>query len=231
MTTIEIYSAAACPFAQRSRIALTAKGLDFTIQEIDLQNKPADFEAISPLGKVPVLRHGSDRIWESTIINEYVEEVFPEPPLLPAAPGQRALARIWIDFINTRFVPSFYKLLLAREAESQADWRSELTRHLQYMEQQGLQALSDAGPYWLGSQFSLVDIALYPWFERWAALAHYRDLPFPADCPRLMEWWAVVEAHPAVHATAQTGTFHIEQYSRYADGTTAGRTAQEMRRY
>ncbi|MDA0673927.1 MAG: glutathione S-transferase family protein [Cyanobacteria bacterium] len=231
MATLELYSAAVCPFAQRSRIVLTAKGLAFTVHEIDLHNKPADFEAISPLGKVPVLCHGGDRVWESTIINEYLEDLFPTPPLLPLVPGQRAIARIWIDFINTRFVPGFYKLLLAQNSALQADWRSELTRHLHYMEHQGLASLSAAGPYWLGDEFSLVDIALYPWFERWAVLSHYRDLPFPADCPRLRDWWARVEAHPAVQATAQTATFHIQQYSRYADGSAAGRTAQEMRRY
>jgi glutathione S-transferase len=231
MASIEIYSASVCPFAQRSRIVLGFKGLAFTLHEIDLQRKPADFEAISPLGKVPVLCHGGDRIWESTIINEYLEEVFPTPPLMPTDPGRRALARIWIDFINTRFVPGFYKLLLAQEPQAQADWQGELVQHLHYMETQGLEALSPAGPYWLGDTLSLVDIALYPWFERWAVLSHYRDMPFPPTCARLRQWWATVEAHPAVDPTVQTGTFHIEQYERYAQGSAMGRTAQEMRRY
>ncbi|WP_026735473.1 glutathione S-transferase family protein [Fischerella sp. PCC 9605] len=51
------------------------------IIEIDLQNKPANFLEISPYGKVRVLKHGDRRVWESTIINDYLDEIFPEPHL------------------------------------------------------------------------------------------------------------------------------------------------------
>lgn len=104
MTEIEIYSAALCPFAQRSRLTLSEKGVPFELIEIDLQNKPANFLEISPYGKVPVLKHGDHRLWESTIINEYLDEIFPEPPLLPKEPIQRAHARIWINFADTRLL-------------------------------------------------------------------------------------------------------------------------------
>lgn len=106
MAEIEIYSATVCPFAQRSRLALLEKGIDFKLIEIDLQNKPEGFTDISPYGKVPAIKHGNDRVWESAIINEYLDEVFPEPSLMPRDPIGKALARIWIDFANTRFVPT-----------------------------------------------------------------------------------------------------------------------------
>jgi glutathione S-transferase len=83
MAEIEIYSAILCPFAHRSRLTLQEKGIPFKLIEIDLQNKPTNFKKISPYGKVPVLKHGDQRLWESAIINEYLEETFPEPPLLP----------------------------------------------------------------------------------------------------------------------------------------------------
>jgi glutathione S-transferase len=231
MPEIQLYSAAVCPFAQRSRIVLYEKGIDFSVHEIDLKNKPTDFETISPHGKVPVLIHGASRIWESTIINEYLEEVFPQPPLMPEPPALRALVRIWVDFVNTRFIPAFYKLLLAQEAQEQSNWREELGQHLLFMEHQGLGVLAGEGPYWLGAQFSLLDIALYPWFERWAAIAHYRGATLPAACSRLIAWEQQVRDHPAIQVTAQSGDYHIAQYSQYASGAATGKTAQEMRRY
>ncbi len=73
------------------------KGIDFTPIEIDLQKKPDGFTQISRYGKVPAIKHGDVEIYESAIINEYLDEVFPEPPLLPKDPGAKAIARIWID--------------------------------------------------------------------------------------------------------------------------------------
>ncbi len=98
MTEITVYSAVVCPFAHRSRLVLLEKGIDFNLVEIDLQNKPADFTEISPYGKVPAIKHGNERVWESAIINEYLDEVFPQVPLLPQNPIEKAQARIWIDF-------------------------------------------------------------------------------------------------------------------------------------
>lgn len=231
MPDIQLYSAAVCPFAQRTRIVLHEKGLDYQTHEINLKQKPADFLDISPQGKVPVLVYGRDRVWESTIINEYLEEQFPSPPLMPTEPGQRALVRIWIDFANTRFTAAFYKLLLAQTPAAQDDWRTEMTNHLRFIEQRGLQAMSAAGPYWLGDRLTLLDITYYPWFERWAALAHYRGLTIPDDCQRLKTWWTAMGDRPAIQATAQPPDYHIEQYAQYADNTATTTSAQEMKRY
>ena len=94
---VEIISADVCPFAQRSRIVLLEKEVDFILSEIDLKNKPDWFLRVSPYSKVPVLRYGETRIYESAIINEYLDEVFPKPPLMPSDPERRAEARIWIE--------------------------------------------------------------------------------------------------------------------------------------
>lgn len=231
MPDIQLYSAAVCPFAQRTRIVLHEKRLDYQVHEIDLKQKPADFLEISPHGKVPVLLYGGDRIWESAVINEYLEEVFPSPSLMPAEPGLRALVRIWIDFANTRFTTAFYKLLLAQTPDAQADWREEMIKHLRFIDQRGFQELSATGPYWLGDRFSLLDITYYPWFERWAALEHYRGVTIPDDCQRLKTWWTAMGDRPSVQATTQSPQYHIEQYARYANNTTTSSTAKEMQRY
>jgi glutathione S-transferase len=106
MAGLTLFSARACPFAHRTRLVLGEKQLDFELVEIDLQNKPAWFNTVSVYGKVPALEHDGQRIVESAIVNEYLDEVFPTPALLPRAPAARALARIWIDYANTRFVPA-----------------------------------------------------------------------------------------------------------------------------
>lgn len=231
MPKLEIFSASVCPYAQRSRLALLEKGLEFDLIEIDLQNKPDWFTQVSPYSKVPVLRYGNDRVWESSIINEYLEDAFPEPPLLPHEPGLRAIARIWIDFANTKFTPAFYKLLLSQESQVQQDWAEALHQHFLFMEYEGLRSLSESGPYWLGDSLSLVDLSIYPWFERLPALEYYRGVAIPPDCVRLREWWIAMQNRESVRSTAQSGNFHIQQYAKYADNTATGVTAQELRRY
>jgi len=79
MSTIQLYFAKGSTFSQRTRVVLLEKGIDFTATEVDLQNKPDWFTQISRYGKVPAIKHGDVEIFESSIINEYLEEVFPEP--------------------------------------------------------------------------------------------------------------------------------------------------------
>ncbi len=57
---------------------------------------------------MPAIAHGNNRVWESAVINEYLNEVFPNPPLLPSSPIAKAQARIWIDFANTQIRSSFF---------------------------------------------------------------------------------------------------------------------------
>ncbi|MCH7931755.1 MAG: glutathione S-transferase family protein [Proteobacteria bacterium] len=228
MAELTFITAEVCPFAQRTHLALLEKGLDFEHAEIDLGNKPGWFEEVSPYSKVPVLKRGDDIVFESTIINEYLEEAYPEPALMPTDMLRRANARIWIDFANTRVVPSFYKLLLAQDPARRAELADTLTGHLRYIESQGLAKLG-ASPYWLGEEVSLVDLTFYPHFERFAALTHYRGVAIPDDCPRLKAWLAAMQARDSVKATRHDDAYYIASYTKYADDTAKGVTAREMR--
>ncbi|HEY9660975.1 MAG TPA: glutathione S-transferase family protein, partial [Allocoleopsis sp.] len=80
MSTLQLYFAKGSTFSQRTRVVLLEKGIDFTPIEVDLQNKPAALTQISRYGKVPAIKHGEIELYESAIINEYLDEVFPEPP-------------------------------------------------------------------------------------------------------------------------------------------------------
>jgi glutathione S-transferase len=214
MSQIKLYSARGCPFAHRTRLVLTEKKVPFELIEIDLQNKPAWFDAkLSGYGKVPALEHDGNHIWESTIVNEYIEEVFPEPRLLPAEPGLRARARIFIDYANTRFVTAFGKVLRPAAGADEAAGARALIDSLNYIEHAGLEQLSGAGPFFLGSQPSLVDFAFYPWFERWAALQHYRGLAIPQDLSRLQRWREAVRELPSVRKHENLTEYYIQRYA------------------
>jgi glutathione S-transferase len=215
MPTVQIYSAKACPFAHRTRLVLLEKGIDFELTEIDLQNKPVWFSQISRYGKVPAIKHGDNEIYESAIINEYLDEVFPEPPLLPSEPGARAIARIWIDYANTRFVPAFSKLLRGKTSQEQEQGRQELQESLLYIEE-ALGELSSEGPYWFGTSLSLVDLTFYPWFERLPTLKEYRNFALPADATRVQKWWDAVRDRPAVQSIENPVSFYLERYARFA---------------
>ncbi|MBW4622540.1 MAG: glutathione S-transferase family protein [Cyanosarcina radialis HA8281-LM2] len=216
MSEIEIYSAVLCPFAHRSRLTLLEKGIPFKAIEIDLQNKPANFAEISPYGKVPVLKHGNNRVWESAIVNEYLDETFPEPPLLPKTPMQRAEARIWINFADTRLFATTGKLLYSRDPQPQTAVLQELAEHLQFIEHQGLAKMSDSGPYWLGKELSLVDLTFYPWFEQLAVLEHFRGFQLPPGLDRLKQWWETVAERESVRSIAKSPEFYLERYARLA---------------
>jgi glutathione S-transferase len=217
MTKLEIYSAALCPFAHRARLTLLEKGLPFQLIEIDLQNKPANFKDISPYGKVPVLKHGEHRVWESAIINEYLEETFPEPPLLPKEPIQRAQARIWINFADTRLFATTGKLLYmySRDPQQQTTGLKELAEQLLFIEHE---AMVEDGPYWLGKDLSLVDLTYYPWFEQLNVLEHFLGFQFPPGLDRLKKWWQTVANRESVRAIAQSPEFYIERYANFAQG-------------
>lgn len=227
MAQIDIVSAGTCPFAQRTRMVLLEKGVDFSLTEIDLDAKPDWFMEISPYAKVPVIRHGDAVLWESAVINEYLEEVFPEPALMPRDPVRRAQARVWIDFANARMVPHVYKMMLRQDEDGQDLHRRRLTEAVHAMER-GLRDLS-AGPYWLGQQPTLVDFTFIPHVQRFVALEHYRGFVIPASCERLLLWRDAMFTLPSVQATRPSDALLIASWAKYAHDTGTGVTAQEMR--
>lgn len=228
MAMIEIISSATCPFAQRTRMVLVEKCIDHSVTEIDLDDKPGWFLAISPYGKVPVIRDEDAIIFESTVINEYLEETFPDPPLLPDTPKLRAQARIWIDFANVRFVPHIYKLMLAQERQAQLNHKEKLIEALLLMERDGLDS-GVVGPYWLGDKISLVDLTFYPHLQRFCALEHYRNFKIPESCIRLKSWMQLMGERPSVEKLRVPDVVYIRNWRKYAENTSIGTTAEDMR--
>src|SRR6195256_3515080 len=91
-----LYSGTTCPFSQRCRLVLFEKGMDFEVRDVDLFNKPEDISTMNPYGQVPILVERDLVLYESNIINEYIDERFPHPQLMPADPLMRARARLML---------------------------------------------------------------------------------------------------------------------------------------
>ena len=217
MDRIELITAEVCPYAQRTHMALIEKGLDFERREVDLKNKPAWFEEVSPYSKVPVVKIGEKVVWESAIINEFIDESFPDRPMMPGDPYMRAQARIWIDFCNSRFAWACYDLVFAQDKDEQDRLRTKLEDDLRRMEFDGMAKLSPEGPFWLGSEISLVDLTYYPFFERFPAVSHHRGAHIPDECLRIVRWLEVMRERASVKATAHEAAYFIESYAKWAN--------------
>ena len=91
-----LYSGTTCPFSHRCRFVLFEKGMDFEIRDVDLYNKPEDIAVMNPYGQVPILVERDLILYESNIINEYIDERFPHPQLMPGDPVDRARVRLFL---------------------------------------------------------------------------------------------------------------------------------------
>jgi glutathione S-transferase len=209
---IELYSASLCPFAHRTRLTLAEKGLAPRVIEIDLRNKPHWFAALSPHGKVPLLKVGEHTVWESAVIDEYLEEVFPQPALLPRDALTRAWARAWIRFADARLYENTRRLLYARGADEQRMAREAITADLRFMEQDGIARNLSPGRYWLGAEFTLVDVTFFPWFEQRAVLEEFRGFTWPENCERLLRWHRDVAQRPAVRAQSRPVEVYLREF-------------------
>ena len=110
MSKPRLISFKVCPFVQRSVILLKEKGVDYDIEFIDVYDPPAWFVELSPTGKVPVLQVGDKVLFESAVISEYLDEVYP-PSLHPADSLEKAQNRVWIEYTTPMYTGTFNLLM------------------------------------------------------------------------------------------------------------------------
>ena len=187
--------------------------MPFETTEVDLKNKPDWFLEISPYGKVPVMKHDGHLLYESSVINEYLDEMFPDTPMLGQTPAERAVMRIWIDFCNTKIQPGFVQI--ARATPEQFDEKVQVVEEALQMLEGHLEKTGNPGPYFSGERLTLVDATYAPAFERYGALEKLRGYKIPARFERIHRWIEALAAHPAVqtHAIPMEGL--LENYSSW----------------
>lgn len=152
-----LYSGTTCPFSQRCRIVLYEKGMDFEIIDVDVLNKPEDLAVMNPYNEVPVLVERDLILHESNIINEYIDERFPHPQLMPADPVMRARARLFLfRFEQELFV--HVKTMENGATGKEANKAREAIRD-------GLITIAPIfakQKFMLGEEFSMIDVAIAP---------------------------------------------------------------------
>ena len=180
---ITLYDADRCPYCARTRIALAEKGIEYEPVVIDLDDRPSWIYEKNPLGRVPVLEEDTFVLPESAVINEYLEERYPEPSLWPADPGERAFGRLLVFRFDELSRP-YYAL---RRADDGAAERldAELAK---------LNAVLTARPYLSGRDFGLADIAYVPWILR----ARDRMRVDIASFGALAEWVERLSQRPSI---------------------------------
>ncbi|MDR2195460.1 MAG: glutathione S-transferase N-terminal domain-containing protein, partial [Gallionellaceae bacterium] len=145
-----------CPFSQRCRIVLYEKGMDFQVIDVDLFARPEDIAMINPYGRVPVLVERDLILYEANIINEYIDERFPHPQLMPADPVMRARARLFLF----RFENELFCHINALENGQQ--------KAVDKARQMVSENLTQIAPvftkqkFMLGDEFSMLDVAIAP---------------------------------------------------------------------
>ena len=181
-----------CPFAQRSVITLKEKQVPFELTHIDPHQLPEWFAAVSPLGKVPVLRKdGSQILFESAVINEYLDETHP-PPLHPQDPWRRAQNRAWIEF-GSNLLGRQYQMMMAADKARFFQEQDGLLADLRFLERE-----LGAGPWFNGAAFSLLDIAYAPFFMRLDLIERRVPQNLLAEMPKMSAWSKALLARPAV---------------------------------
>ena len=182
---ITLYDADRCPYCARVRIVLAEKGIEYETVEIDLVDRPAWIYEKNPLGRVPVLEEDTFLLAESAVIDEYLDDRYPEPPLWPADPAERALRRMLVFRFDELSRPYY---ALRRGDDGAAD-------RLDFVLSE-LDALLQGQPFLTGREFGLADIAYVPWILR------ARDR-LDVDLSRfsaLSDWVARLEERPSIAA-------------------------------
>ena len=172
-------------------MVLHEKHIDSEVREVDLRNKSEEFLAASPTGKVPVIVVDGDSIYESNVVNQYLDEVSGEPKLMPQDPKQRAYARIWMAFADADFFPAIFVAGVGRERGFSEERISEALGKLE-TELQKLEERLEGHDY-LADELSLADVAHAGNFVRVRELEE-RGGVFLGKYPNVAGWMECLES-------------------------------------
>lgn len=174
---MRLYSGTVCPYSHRCRIVLFEKGMDFEVIDVDLMDKSDDVASVNPYHKVPVLVERDLVLTEANIINEYIDERFPHPQLMPADPVMRGRARLFLYRFEQELYSNVNVILQAGKTadKSRAIIRDNLSQLSQILTKQ---------KFLLGNEFSMLDVAVAPLLWR---LDHF-GIQMGKDASALMKY-------------------------------------------
>ncbi len=211
-TNLTLISHPLCPFVQRAVIVLLEKGVSFERIDVDLAAKPDWFLALSPTGKVPLLKvrqaDGPDAVlFESMVICEYLEESQDGASMYPLDALSRARHRGWIEF-GTASLADAWQFLNAKDRTvadvKKAAFRDRLMR---------LEAELGEGPYFSGAAFGMVDAVFAPLFRYFDIVGPVVSQPIFENLPRVSAWRAELAARKSV--TVAVGGDYAERFRQH----------------
>lgn len=182
-----LYSGTTCPFSQRCRIVLYEKGMDFQIIDVDVLSKPEDLAVMNPYNKVPVLVERDLILHEANIINEYIDERFPHPQLMPADPVMRGRTRLFLYRFEQELF-NHVEVLEGGNAKAADKARIAIRDNLSQ-----LSPLFAKQKFMLGDEFSMLDVAIAPLLWR---LDHY-GITLPKQAASLLKYGERLFGRPA----------------------------------
>jgi glutathione S-transferase len=188
---LHLISFKTCPYVQRAVITLKHKQIEYDITYIDLAAPPDWFLELSPLGKVPVLKVDDEVLFESAVINEYLDEIT-GGDLQPGEPLARAKNRAWIEFASN-MLGNLYMMKMSKDEDSYHRYRARLISQLHRVENR----LGD-GPWFNGVEFSLADTSFAPLFRQNSVAQDRLSVIDPATMPRVNAWAERLLALPEV---------------------------------
>ncbi|KAI4550825.1 hypothetical protein MJT46_018332 [Ovis ammon polii x Ovis aries] len=189
---IRVYSMRFCPYAQRTRLVLTAKGIRHEVININLKNKPEWFFKKNPSGLVPVLETSQGQlICESAITCEYLDEAYPEKKLLPGDPYEKACQKMVFESFS-KVPPLISGIVRTQNKEDCSGLKEELRKEITKLEEV---LTAKKTTFFGGNSLSMIDYLIWPWFERLEAL----ELNECVDhTPALKLWMAAMKKDPTV---------------------------------
>lgn len=201
---MKLYDYPQSPYCQKVRIVLAEKDLSYETIFVDLQKgeqRRPEFLALNPYGKVPVLIDEDEVVYDSTLINEYLEDEYPHPPLMSARSGERARARMLEDFADNSFtVPISMLLAELQKPEGTGNeeriqrYRAEVVRVLELLERRL------EGREYLAGSFSLADVAFIP---RLLILPNL-GIEVPGRLKNVLGWIERLKLRPSVKQLAES---------------------------
>jgi RNA polymerase-associated protein len=182
-----LYSGTTDPYSHRCRIVLFEKGMDFQVIDVDLANKPEDLAVINPHNTVPVLVERDLVLEQANIINEYIDERFPHPQLMPADPVMRARARLFLHNFEEQLFDHI------KDIESDNQKAADKARSAMRDNLTQIVPLFSKQEYILGDDFSMLDVAIAPLLWR---LGHY-GIELPKQAAPLLKYAERIFSRPA----------------------------------
>ncbi|KAK6078423.1 Glutathione S-transferase omega-1 [Seiridium cupressi] len=240
---LKLYSGWFCPFVQRAWLALEEKGIPYQYVEVNPYHKPDSLMRSNPRGLVPTLEVAPGKaLYESIVLLEYLEDAYPDhKPLRPKDPYQLARTRIWTDFVTSRIIPAFHRLLQFQPSSSpggeekldqlRGEYRAKLLEFTRDMHPEG--------PYFMGAELTTVDLVMIPWAVRHWVFEHFKGgLQIPEKgsgggdeqaWARWRKWVETLEGRQSVKATLSETEHYLPIYKRYADDEAQSELAKATR--